>query len=69
MNPASSWATSRKGGARLFFLIHTFSLNRDAIGLEGLLFDFSVYQADGKMMCIIHVLHRRFLDGVVITTV
>ena len=33
--PSSSWATSRKGGARLYFLIHDFSLNRDAIGLKG----------------------------------
>ena len=33
--PASGWATSRKGGASLYFLIHGFSLNRDAIGLKG----------------------------------
>lgn len=32
--PASGWATSREGGARLYFLIHAFSLNRDAIGLK-----------------------------------
>ena len=35
MIPASGWATSRKGGASLYFLIHAFSLNRDAIGLKG----------------------------------
>ena len=34
MNPASGWATSRKGGASLYFLVHRFSLNRDAIGLK-----------------------------------
>lgn len=31
---ASGWATSREGGARQYFLIHDFSLNRDAIGLK-----------------------------------
>ena len=35
MISASGWATSCKGGARLYFLIHAFSLNRDAIGLKG----------------------------------
>lgn len=32
---ASGWTTSRKGGARLYFLIHAVPLNRDAIGLKG----------------------------------
>ena len=31
----SGWATSRKGGARLYFLIHDFPLNRAAVGLKG----------------------------------
>ena len=31
---ASGWATSRECGARLYFNIHVFSLNRDAIGLK-----------------------------------
>ena len=34
MIPASGWATSREGGARLYFLIHDFPLNRDAVGLK-----------------------------------
>ncbi len=34
MIPASGRATSREGGARQYFLIHVFSLNRDAIGLK-----------------------------------
>ena len=34
VSSASGGAASREGGARLFFLIHSFSLNRDAIGLK-----------------------------------
>lgn len=35
MISACGWTTSRESGARLYFLVHAFSLNRDAIGLKG----------------------------------
>ena len=34
VSSASGGAASRKGGARLYFFIHAFPLNRDAVGLK-----------------------------------